>query len=391
MLYDVIVVGAGPSGSAAAFTASKLGFHTILIEKEELPRVKTCGGGVSYKALKLIGGVPNSIVEREVHGFQFSGNDFNVVVKSPRLLGVTVMRNKFDYHLTKIAEKNGAEILSKTHIIRVYENSDHIEVISKDGKKIKGKILVGADGFPSTIAVKTGIFERIDPKQAGLAIEWDFSVNKEEIESRIDPNLLYLYYLNLPFGYGWVFPKRDSISIGIGGMMARLKNPITVFSNFKRYIQKKMGIKISGKRYYSHLLPAGGVKRKIYKNRIILVGDAAGLVDPLTGEGIYYAIASGIIAGRTIYNALKNDKLNKAKIAEYPNKIYKAFGADLKISLKLAYNIYPNLRYLFNYMKSEKSTSHTVEALARGEIMYRELLKALLKRTPKIVLRNLGF
>ena len=295
--YDVIVIGAGPAGSSAAKKCADFGLKTILIEKNTIPRVKPCGGGVSDKALKLIETkIPSTLIEQKVKGFRFFSPSLNSVdLVSNQIVGISTVRDKFDAFLTRLAVEAGSELIQSDGVIDLSTNPDNISCKLRSGRTVYGKIVIGADGANGIASKKTGIRQRWEKTETGLCLESSLPLSPNDMK-KIDLEIFELYFIEIPLGYGWLFPKKTSISIGVGGALAYLDDPSKVFRNFCKLISDTKKIKLKIKSYNAHLAPAGGFKRKVVSERAVLVGDAAGFIDPLTGEGIYYAIKSGQIA-----------------------------------------------------------------------------------------------
>ncbi len=299
--YDVIVVGGGPGGSTAARFCAKAGLKTLIIEKERLPRYKPCGGCLSAKTVRLLDFDLSPVIENTVYGAKFtycSKDPFFIESKNP--IAFLVMRDRFDQFLIDKALEVGTKILDGEKVTKVEEGADGVEVELTRGKKFRCQYLIGADGSESMVA-KSLSLEPQKNDGYGVAIEsetpFDSSVPfpKEELQ------FIHLDFGRVPNGYGWVFPKKQWLSIGIGGMFRETKkmNPRQYFKSFLKglnYISEGKTGKVIG-----HLLSSFyDEKQKVSQGRFLLVGDAAHLMDPLQGEGIYYAVRSGMLAAEAI-------------------------------------------------------------------------------------------
>ena len=153
-IFDVIVVGAGPAGSTAAKKCSDYGLETILIEKQSIPRVKPCGGGVSQKALNLIeAGVPDDLIEQRIKGIRlFSPSLRSVDLVAPKPIGITTRRDKFDAFLTQLAIKAGCQLIQADEVIDLLIEEEGVTCKLKSGQTFKGSIIIGADGANSVVA-----------------------------------------------------------------------------------------------------------------------------------------------------------------------------------------------------------------------------------------------
>ena len=386
-IFDVIVVGAGPAGSTAAKKCSDYGLETILIEKQSIPRLKPCGGGVSQKALKLIeGGVPDDLVEQRIKGIRlFSPSLRSVDLVAQKPIGITTQRDKFDAFLTQLAIKAGCQLIQADEVIDLLIEEEGVTCKLKSGKTFKGSIIIGADGANSVVAAKAGIRKKWSNDEVGLCFESEVRISDADMK-KLDPDLLELYFINIPFGYGWLFPKKSSISLGVAGGLAYLQNKRSIFSDFCSTVSKLKGINITVPKFEAHLAPAGGINRKIVADRTMLVGDAAGFIDPFTGEGIYYAMRSGQIAADCCKKAIEEHTTNRLFFERNYGKVcYEDFIKDLKVALRLTHLVHGRFDAFFNVLGKSPGTS--MIELSSGTTYYRTLQKKLL---PKLVFSVLG-
>ncbi len=388
-MFDVIVVGGGPCGASAAKETATKGAEVILIEKSPIPRYKACGGGISSKALHYIGApIPNQLIERRIYGFEFRPIKGQPIrIQSNRLVGITTHRAQFDQFLIKQAEKAGCKI-SQGRVTNIERAKDRMICHLDGGEVLEGKLIVGADGANGITAKAVGLRQQWRDFEVGICFESEVMLPSKRIESILNPQLLYLFYLGVPYGYGWIFPKQDRLSIGIGGQLAALK-PITsqMFEKFRRWLEHHLGTRLHPHRVYGHLLPAGGINRSVVDERVMLAGDAAGFVDPLTGEGIYYAIRSGQLAGEIAIEALENQRFTRGFLQRYKRRCSREFGQDLRLALILARLVYPNLNRFFNILRTSRRLPHYMELLAGSSGNYRRLLREFLSRLRVFPLR----
>lgn len=355
--YDVIVVGTGPSGAVAAYELARAGMSTLLLEKARLPRYKTCGGGITYKSVRALPFSIEPVVERTLHKVDFSwqtGRSY--VVGSRKPLVYMVQRSRFDNYLAQKAVEAGAVLMDETSVKSAALTGTGVSVQTSRGA-FTGGYLVGADGATGRIARSLDL---MSDRMALAAVE-------SEVE--VEPGTMDYWYdkLGLDLGelrasYGWVFPKGDHLSVGVGGL--------PTFSDYgsrlKQYDEKHTAARSPGVtrvlRSHGYLLPCKRPGASVQRGRAVLVGDAAGLVEAFTGEGIYWAIRSAQIASKSIlYSA------DRGKPLLYSKQLNSVLMPDL-ISARHWLEVYilsPRACYLLP--KHVPLFWHAVCAIVRGE------------------------
>lgn len=323
--YDVVVVGAGPAGATLAYELAKKGIGVLLLEKEKLPRYKPCAGGVTSKATKVLNFDISDVTEDVIYEVSFAFNLGSPLVRRhTEPLVYTVMRDAFDYLLAKRAEQAGAVLKDGLKVTQIQISADRVEVAAGDDV-FHSQFIIGADGAYSVVARELGMELRME-YVAGM--ESEIVVSGEDLakwKSRVQMDLGCV-----PGGYAWVFPKRNHLSIGVAcpAMRARQLN---------RYHEKFLNSPGVGNyqvvRSSSHLIPTCTKGSVIWRDRALLVGDAAGLADPLTGEGIYHAILSAQLAAPVIESALAHDK---RRLQDYQRAVDDKIMPELRIARVLS-------------------------------------------------------
>ncbi len=340
--YDIIVVGGGPGGSTAARFCAKAGLKTLLIEKEQLPRYKPCGGCLSTKTVHLLGFDISPVIENTIYGAKFtycSKDPFFIEPKEP--IASLVMRDRFDQFLINKALEKGATILEGEKVTRVEEQGEGVEVELGKGKRFHCRYLIGADGPESIVARSLPLPPQRNDGN-GIAIQSEIPFDSSIHFPQRELQFINLDFGRIPNGYGWVFPKKEWLSIGIGGMFRETKkmNPRRYLSDFLKdldYIPEGKTGRIMG-----HLLPSFyDENQKVSQGRLLLVGDAAHLMDPLQGEGIYYAIRSGMLAAEAIAE-WKKEGINPSDF--YQKAVYYDICGNLKWALTFS-------RFVFRFSK----------------------------------------
>lgn len=293
--FDIVILGGGPAGSAAAKTAVDLGLSVALIDKAAFPRDKLCGGllsGRSIRALEaLFDGsrpVPKPLISGLVQ-FKWEGETL-AEFDAPHDLTLT-MRYDFDAELQRLAQDRGVQMFYGARQIAVDPRSNRL---SFDGQTIGYKILIGADGVNSQVA-RTLFGKAFSAKSVGFGLEAEIPS-----DALAEPPHIQIDFRAVKWGYGWVFPKAGGWTIGVGGLLA--KNP-DMKAQMRAYLTA-LGVAPEAAKIKGHHLPFGEFRKIPGRRNIMLAGDAAGLVDPLTGEGIAYALESGALAARAAKQAL---------------------------------------------------------------------------------------
>ena len=347
MNYDVIVVGAGPSGSTVAKFLSEKGVKVLLIDKDKFPRDKPCGGGlcehitefdyIREKIEKNPSYFLESICIRSKIVSPSAKHTTDYLSETP--LFYNIRRKKFDHALVQFAINAGAEFLENCKVKEVFTTQEKAVVELANNKEFSCKVIVGAGGTYDVAAnylrKKEGLKKKRG-KYIGMAVVEEFKVGEEFIDGAYGKertSMINLKHANLN-GYAWVFSKHDVLNIGFGGFNDEMKK-IDIKKEFKNYLDF---LKMSGylpkwvksKKLIGSPLPFIGNIKKTYTDRIILVGDAAGFVSPLTGEGIHYAIDSGKIASEVISKALEKEDFSAQSLKTYQHIWMKKWGKDLE-------------------------------------------------------------
>ncbi len=297
MRVDVAIVGTGPGGAAAAWHFSSSGIKIALLEKGHLPRPKACGGMVPDFAFDgLPAGVKQAVLDK-VSVFRYLYNFKNQVIR--QLHGgaaAVVERSRFDIILVKEAlrKSRGSIQLLEGFTVASVEQTDSGAILrGKNGNRIRADFVIAADGAAGLIA--RGIGLRGKDEGHGYAISAEVELDCRIMESFKKEGRFNFFCL--PKGYGWIFPKGGSFSCGIGSLDPRQNLMLEV---------RKFLANMFGEKYFRVVKQKAG-RVPVYRGqtrfaagRVFLVGDAANLVDPITGEGIRYALESGKAAAEEI-------------------------------------------------------------------------------------------
>lgn len=322
-MYDVIVSGAGPSGSKCAEILAKNGFKVALIEKDTSWR-KPCGGGCSTRLFKYYPQLRNlkPINKHTIVMFSADYSKFQYTYENYNDYSFVMDRLELDNIMRNIATDAGAELFDKNlsfDFISKKNQKIGIKTRTTSGvKEYYGKIIIVADGMSSKLALKSGIRPPWKINDLGLA-----KCAILEGNSNLDVNTVYFYFR--PYiGYGWIFPieeKRFNIGV-ITFYEDNLKfNVNNLYEEFINEPQIKRFLSASNyKQIWSANFPepANGVMEKcLYSNNLMLVGDAVGFVSPISGEGLHASVVSGNIAAETAIIALENEEYSEKTLKKY--------------------------------------------------------------------------
>jgi menaquinone-9 beta-reductase len=346
---DVIVVGAGPSGSTTAFYLAQSGLDVLLLEKSRVPREKVCGDGLTPRTVKALVGMGINVGEQDGwvrnKGLRVIGAGKRLELPWPELssypgYGLVRTRNDLDEALARRAEKVGARLheeVTVTGPVRDERTGRIVGVTARpaggEERTYRSRVIVAADGNSSRLSVAMGLRKR-DDRPLGVAVRTYYRTPRHDddyLESWLD---LWDCDRLLP-GYGWIFGMGDGTSnVGLG-----LLNTSAAFAHTDYHALLRRWLKGMPAEWgfteenrtepiRGAALPMGFNRTPHYYQGMMLVGDAGGMVNPFNGEGIAYAMESGEILARTIVQALARDRASETELvlAGYPKALSQAYG-----------------------------------------------------------------
>lgn len=344
MKYDVTIVGAGPAGSTTAKFLSEKGFKTLLIDKEKFPRDKPCGGGLPLRVLQRF---PYVVNDKIIESYSSSGTIFSPslqhkieIYKNTPIIAMT-LRKKFDFELVKFATDAGTVFQDGTSVSAVNIFNDTAQVTLDHENVIDSELIVGADGVNSAIARTQGL--RSMGTEKGICILQEFEVDEKIMDDYFKKSRhVYVHSrFKTAQGYGWVFPKKQHLNIGFGIIQVdkTQKQKLNLLKCYQEYIALLKEEDLIPRDLKEEPVKGGALLthplEKTYGDRLLLVGDAAGFINPLSGEGIYYAMVSGQIAAEVIAEALKKKQTSKEFLSKYQTRWQKDFGKDIDLISKV--------------------------------------------------------
>lgn len=386
--YDAVIVGAGPGGSMTAKVAAEAGVNVLMIEKrQEIGVPVRCGEGIARVWLNEVGITPDpDWIAHEVDGARVISPAGHMVIMDERIAGnecgYVVHRERFDQALAKMAVDAGADLLVKTSATGLLRDGDYIAGIEalqqKEKHNIHAKITVGADGFESKIGRWADIDTNLKPRDLNVCYQY-FMVGVD-----IDPRYNDFYIGSIaPGGYIWVFPKgKDCANVGIGVNLAKIGKDERAAA--KKYLDKFIDSHpalAKGKKF-EHIAGAISCCMPIDQtvgNGILLVGDAARQIDPLTGGGVSNACKAGKVAGKVIAEAIEANDFSKEFLMRYD----KGWRAEMENQLIRNFVAKEKLVTL-----SDETFDKLINALSDVEltkVTTLDILKAVQSKAPELV------
>lgn len=371
---DVIVVGAGPAGSLAAYILAVQGIHVTILEKTLFPRYKVCGGGLTHKILKEIPFDLSPVIESTIHSFRFSHNYGNIFTRhSADPLMYCTMRGDLDAFLLQKATEAGAEVRMGEQVISFVQDGSGVTVSTKE-KSFRTHLLIGAEGASGIVSRIAGLRDAIE-----MGLAWEAEVTADPEDLKIFSETVFLDWGTLPGGYAWVFPKKDHFSIGVGGPASMSKGMMQYYDRFVVSIsgnaidRPDIGIRFHETRSQaSWPIPVRTRKSRFHNGRVLVTGDAAGLGDPLTGEGIYYAVRSGKLAAETCTEYLSGKIIS---VDVYSEKINDELMTELLEANKIKHLLNAFPLKIHSFVGDSDRAWRAFGKILRGERWYADVRK----------------
>jgi len=382
--YDVVVVGAGPAGSVTARTAAERGLDVLLIERNpDIGVPVKCGEGVSREIERFVE-IDSRWISTEVKRIVTYGPDgtrMALSVEGSEVVGYVLERRLFDKFLAQQAAHAGAEVRVKTQAYGAIKEDGYVKGVyansAGEDVHISANVVVGADGVESRVGRWGGIDTTLPLADVATCAQFlmcDVEVNKNILEIFFGGDIA-------PKGYAWIFPKGAdcaNVGLGIGGNVSRDNH--RALDYLRAFVNDKFPDgKVLTEMYGA--VPLSGPVYETVANGLILVGDAARHVNPITGGGILQAMQGGAIAGEVIAKAVREKNVSKRRLMEYEKRWRREFGKVLEVGMKIK-NIVLNLSDE-DSIKFFRLLSGDIKLKACTE---RAFLKAMIKKNPRILI-----
>jgi len=364
MRYDVAIVGAGPAGSTAAKVLSEKGLSTLLLEKATFPRDKPCGGGLQMRILHRFKYLnEDNLIDSYSTAIQLHSPSLkhHILFQDDVPLQAMVLRKTFDEHLVMLATESGATLKCGNTVQTITVEKENIRIALSDGTSEESRMLIGADGTWSTIAKNIGM--KPNCTHIGVCVYAEYRMSKKTIHTLYgDQHQVHIHLQPHGLaGYGWVFPKKEHVNIGIAEFRQAI-NPATEKKNLQKHFDYYLQVLKKQKLLPTHLAKTathGGVfptcpLKSLTADRVLLCGDAGGLANPMTGEGIYYAMCSAEMAAKTTIRALENNKTDAYDLRRYQREWNREFRLDYSLLARLSRRWGRNLENLLKFAGKDK-------------------------------------
>lgn len=377
--FDVIVAGAGAGGAAAAYYLTQAGLKTLVVDRAQLPRYKACGGAIPRTALARFPFAMDGVIRAAPDEVQFTYPGRSPVYMSlPDRPVALVMRQEFDAFLLA---QSGAEVLDGMEVTGVLEGDMEVR-IEAGGQVITAGYLVGADGAASIVARRLGLRGR---RRLGGTLEAEVPLEKARLGAEYANRAVFSFGV-VPWGYAWVFPKGDLLSVGIG----RFRPGRTNLRSALAVEMARLGIRLDGIQIHGHPLPcyqapvwpfwSGSAQERLSTRRCLLVGDAAGLVDPFIGEGIRHALVSARLAAEAI---------TRGDLSGYERAVWQEIGLELATAGLLADLYYRLPGLCFELGVRNPETMHQLVGVLTERVRYKGIGRRLLAATARWLLKGM--
>jgi electron transfer flavoprotein-quinone oxidoreductase len=418
--FDVVVVGAGLAGTAAAYLLAKAGLNVVCIERGDEPGTKNVMGGILYRqpTEKIIPGwwrdapierpiveermwllTEDSMIQAGFKSLKYADEPYNAF---------SVLRVKFDKWFADQATAAGALLITNTVVEDVIREDGRIVGVrtGREGGEVYANVVIAADGVNSLLSKKAGLHGELTPDHVALVTKEVVNMTREKIEDRFLLNGNEGATIELfgdstmgMLGYGFIYTNRDSLSVGVGALLSDLiknkMNPNDLMERFKNHAMvKKLLDGGESKEYMAHLIPEGGADAMppVYTDGMLVVGDAAGMSNAIYREGSNLALVSAKLAVQTIVEAHQRGDFSARTLSRYKALLDDSFVMkDLTLYSRTSKYFQANPDFLGRYPELLVNAAHemfSVDSVPKQDKQRRILRRLMQERAPWQVVKD---
>jgi geranylgeranyl reductase family protein len=389
---QVLVVGGGPAGATAARALAAAGVTVRLLERSKFPRNKPCGGGISLRALPRFPYLARGLTRISTHQvsrlFLEGPDGDSTIVDSRAPAALMIRRVEFDALLVSLACEAGAELVEGVDVVAASQDAHGVSLTARDGRTFTAPVVIAADGVHSVVARRLGLNNGWP--DTSIALDMMEESPRQTLRD-VDPSTMWVAYgVNGGPGYGYIFPKRDHVNVGIGYVLNHYRraidaHPYEVQRTFVGELRRRGLVEGESARgnFTPFLIPVGGPLRRPGRGRVILAGDAGGFVNGFTAEGIYYAMVSGELAARSVAEAARDGVAGLAR--RYRRAVDHEIGAELRDSVLIQRYLFADRRRIARVVAGASRAPEITRLIlefAVGGLSYRALRRRVFAKAP---------
>ena len=342
--YDVVICGCGPAGATAGLVLARQGRNVLMLDRAAFPRKKLCGGLLTWKSSRLLETVQGlstarltdeGLIDFTAHAYSILSNQ-NTLASGPLSAPFHLIdRAPFDARLLELAREAGAELRENAPVVSCDPVAGTVQL--ETGEIFSATYVIGADGANSLVR---RAFSHVDRAafQRDMAPAIEISLTPDQFPRAVTHPELHIGFLKA--GYGWVFPNTDRVLVGVCGLRHHRENFSEIFTDYLRSLDVDP---LHAAPYHGHPLPYGNWLDAPYHGRALLAGDAGGFVEPLLGEGIFYALCTGLYAAEAVDQALET---GGDPGPAYARRIGEQILPELQASDRLRWWLFRAMRFL---------------------------------------------